>query len=541
MAVFVWLGRSDLRLPGLQYDEALFINASLGGPTDAFVYRRLFGIPVLLMPYIGALKAYLFAPVFAVWGVSVETIRGPAILLSGLSVLLGYELGRLATGSRWLGAMLALLMATDPSFVFMSRADYGPIVLMILLKCVALIAMFRLVYSARARFAWLLAGSLLLGVFDKVSFIWIAIGLLVAAAIVYRDELVDMGRTGGLRLWSAATTLGVGLSAIGWFVMIPLWKQRTGVGVQDWNLHAQTVWRLYQRTMNGQVINEMMLGAQTMPSVPALPLGAATAVCLVLLALASVEARSRQTGAAGKPSMRLRRRSLAFVMVMFGLILLQLIITPEAKGPHHVMALWPLHDVILLLAIAVLLDSVSSWNVTVIRVTPRQIVRSLSVVGISALVAWQLAVTRIYDDAFATANRLPVVWTTAIYPLAEYVSRQSDVDAVICAQWGTCNQLFALSPEMRGKIKDLWPAFSEMKGDETGRATFDQFFQGQRTLVVLRTAEATGMQGTYDSFKRFAARFLNAPSPSWVANDGSGQAVFEVYEGRNPPPVTAHQ
>src|SRR5438128_4307757 len=50
----LWISR-----PGLQYDETLFVNAALGGRHDyrAFIYDRLLGVPTMLMPYIGALKA----------------------------------------------------------------------------------------------------------------------------------------------------------------------------------------------------------------------------------------------------------------------------------------------------------------------------------------------------------------------------------------------------------------------------------------------------------------------------------------------------
>ena len=61
----VVIGCWNLAMPGLQYDETLFCNAALGGPTDAFVCQRVYGVPILLMPYLGALKAWIYAPIFA--------------------------------------------------------------------------------------------------------------------------------------------------------------------------------------------------------------------------------------------------------------------------------------------------------------------------------------------------------------------------------------------------------------------------------------------------------------------------------------------
>ena len=64
--------------PGLQYDEVLFVNAATGEATNGlFVAKRILGIPVMLMGYVGALKAYLYYPVFRLFGVSAATVRWP--------------------------------------------------------------------------------------------------------------------------------------------------------------------------------------------------------------------------------------------------------------------------------------------------------------------------------------------------------------------------------------------------------------------------------------------------------------------------------
>src|SRR4026208_2615827 len=64
LLVFAAAAGHPIALPGLDYEEVLFGNAATGGENSSFIYRRLFGVPVLLMNYIGALKAYLFAPIF---------------------------------------------------------------------------------------------------------------------------------------------------------------------------------------------------------------------------------------------------------------------------------------------------------------------------------------------------------------------------------------------------------------------------------------------------------------------------------------------
>src|SRR5690606_14881322 len=54
--------------PGPLYDEILFVNAALGGIDGSFVHSTVLGVPFMLMSYVGALKAWLHAPVFALFG-----------------------------------------------------------------------------------------------------------------------------------------------------------------------------------------------------------------------------------------------------------------------------------------------------------------------------------------------------------------------------------------------------------------------------------------------------------------------------------------
>lgn len=536
--LFIALGVWNLCLPGLQYDEALFINAALGGITDSFVHRRLFGIPVMLMPYIGALKAYLFAPVFALFGVSVETIRLPAIALSSVSVLLGYKLGCLTMGDRWLGAMLSLLMATDPIFVFMSRSDYGPIVLMALAKLAAIVALYKLLQRPQARFAWALTISLLLGLFDKLNFVWIIIAIFIGAAIVYREEFVSLARKRAAVLWIAATTLLAGFTVIAVTLIVPLLLKGGGVGATDWKARLHYTAQLYQNTMNAQAINSMMLGAEAMPSSPtSLSEGIALAG-LALLIVISVAARSLDLRAAdvssGQSRVKGRRKSLVFFVILFVLILLQLAITREATGSHHVMALWPFHHLILLLVGAVLADCLApriAW-LRGINV-PRAILTAPGALIVLAFTVSQFKVTKAYDSAFVAAESSPAIWTKAIYPLAEHISRTTDTGAVICVDWGICNQVFALSPNVRAKTKDIWPVFVELNRGNNGQTIFDHFFKGQKTMVILRAGNSKVMSEAYDNFKQFAVRYLGDPAPTKIVSDGNGQPVLEVYEISN--------
>src|SRR6185436_13564341 len=65
LAFLCWCTLSAIERPGVEYDEVLFVNAALGGhwANGGFVARRLFGVPTMVMPYSGALKSWLYAPI----------------------------------------------------------------------------------------------------------------------------------------------------------------------------------------------------------------------------------------------------------------------------------------------------------------------------------------------------------------------------------------------------------------------------------------------------------------------------------------------
>ena len=76
LSLFISLSIYNLSYPALYYDEMLFVNASLGGTEDFFIYKKFFDIPIYLMPYIGALKSWIYFPIFKFLDVSLLSVSG---------------------------------------------------------------------------------------------------------------------------------------------------------------------------------------------------------------------------------------------------------------------------------------------------------------------------------------------------------------------------------------------------------------------------------------------------------------------------------
>ena len=162
-AYFVVMAGRWIASPGLQYDEVLFVNAATGEPTNGlFVAKRLLGLPVMLMGYIGALKAYLYYPVFQVFGVSPETVRWPVILVSLATLAFTYLVARF-TFDRLVSALVVLVMSVDPTFMYLTKLDYGPVALMMILKVAALFFALRAVSTGAPRYLWGMSAACALG------------------------------------------------------------------------------------------------------------------------------------------------------------------------------------------------------------------------------------------------------------------------------------------------------------------------------------------------------------------------------------------
>src|SRR5579871_442552 len=115
--LFVLVGLSFIPLLGIQDDEALFGFAAV--PPRAGVYSPHLGsveLPLMVMSYVGALKAWLYYPVFAIFGTNVWAVRVPMVLAGAASIWLFYLLLRRVADER--AAIIGCgLLAADVSYL----------------------------------------------------------------------------------------------------------------------------------------------------------------------------------------------------------------------------------------------------------------------------------------------------------------------------------------------------------------------------------------------------------------------------------------
>lgn len=179
----------NIQVAGFHYDEILFINVALGGKLDGFIAWQFKGITLFLMAYIGSLKAYIYLPILALFGVSYESIRIPMIILAlvatlGLALVLYKKLGKRIT---FFYLFFTLL---NPAFIFQSRFDIGPSVIefTIIQMLLTLLLYFR---ETKKSFILLAFPILLgLGTFNKLNFIWVVNSFVFIFIIFYWKEFI---------------------------------------------------------------------------------------------------------------------------------------------------------------------------------------------------------------------------------------------------------------------------------------------------------------------------------------------------------------
>src|SRR5216117_3278828 len=186
--IFIFLAAYRIELPGLYVDELDFVNAAQGAPDNTMIHMRLGSVPLFIMPYLGALKAWIYAPIFGLFGVSALTIRLPAILIAAATLLIFYQLMRAKLGPVWATIGLWIMMV-DPANLFPSRLDWGPTVLMHFFQAAILALWFS--YRNKPE-VWKIGLILIcfgLGFFDKFNFIWLVLAFLIGISLCYPDNL----------------------------------------------------------------------------------------------------------------------------------------------------------------------------------------------------------------------------------------------------------------------------------------------------------------------------------------------------------------
>lgn len=194
MFAYIYIGAFCVDKPGLNYDEANFIPWLIER-NDPFSLAEFWedGPVSMLTGKLGALKSFLFMPIFSVLGVSYATIRIPSLVIGALALLLFYILSKRHLPEP-LPLLVLILCALDPSMIFHVKTDWGPVALSLLLKMSILLLISNYILRKKTGalyFAAFLSG---LGIWNDMGFFLFLFALGLGFWIAYRPLVLGNGR-----------------------------------------------------------------------------------------------------------------------------------------------------------------------------------------------------------------------------------------------------------------------------------------------------------------------------------------------------------
>jgi 4-amino-4-deoxy-L-arabinose transferase-like glycosyltransferase len=453
-AVFLFFSIHMLDLPGIQYDEALFTNAALGNLDNSFIAWevQLFGIkiPMMLMGYIGALKSYLYAPIFALFGANPITFRLPVVLFGLATLLLTGTVVRRMFGPA-AAAVTALLLAADPNFIYANKLDWGPVSLMLLLQIASLYSIAK--WLAEGRSGFLVLGGFLigLGLWNKVIFIWYLAALFISLAVFFHAQIKQRINRRAAVSFMIACLLGC-LPLIAYNISKTRGTLAGHPGFsRDWGAALSNECHIFRITLDGSALYNVVNLAD--PSEDAahrqmsvkgfadgiinklanissikntlMPQYSGIALCLILLLLLLKKLD--------------RRREAAFILLLLLFMVLFIFLTPEATGAHHAIAIFPFPHILVGYAI-VALGGLAARSFAAGFAGIRR--GAIIAVCILPVFLSQLTTDARYLQSFQMYGGIRY-WTDAIYNLAGF-ARQHPDKTFLLMDWGFSTQLLLL-------------------------------------------------------------------------------------------------
>jgi hypothetical protein len=513
-AAFVALGWPFLKRMGIEVDEALVGNG-LFGRVLAWYSWRVFGheIPVMLLSYLGALKNWLYAPIFAIWDPSVISVRLPTALLDAVTIALFWRLLKDVCGrtAAWIGA---ILLVTDTTYLLLATIDFGPVALQLFLKTAALVLFVRWHRNGRTALfavAWFLLG---LAFWDKAVFPWIAAGL-AAGALAATPRIVRAAiRPGLVSIAAVAFCMGA-LPLIFYNIARPLDTIRSNAKVSSFGFIPKL--GIVRDTMDACIFAGFYTASDTPPQPGSLdrPLRRALAA---VSAAPGTNPRNLSVWAFASAILALpaiwhtRARSPA----LFGLVsfaggwIAMALTSGGGVAAHHVALLWPMH----LMVIAAVTSSLSSrfrnWPAVCVTIL-------LAVTGLRCTAGYFIAVVR---------NGPAIRWTDAINPLTDYLKLVRP-QRVFVADWGILESVNLLS---QGSVPVLFGDDYYSGAPEPARldAVRRRMIE-PGTLFVSHTLEYEQLHGFLGAVDRFAAAAGYQKETVVTIPDRFGRPTFDIF------------
>jgi dolichyl-phosphate-mannose-protein mannosyltransferase len=514
---FVLAGWALIPYNGIESDEALLGDPIFGpvmGEYRIRISHRI--IPLMLMDYVGALKSWLYWPIFGIFKPSPESLRLPVLIIGAVTIWLFYLLlSRIAGPRAAIGG--AFLLASDTMFQLTTEFDWGPVAiqhLMLVTSCLLLL------HFARTGSAKSLLGgffALGLGLWDKALFAWIIGGLVVAVVVVFPKDVLRRLTVRNLSVALAGFLLGAWpLLAFNARHAWPTIRRNASLSAENVPQKAE----ILERTINGSGLFGFMVNDSSSlpPGVPESWLErASTGIAdftkepqrnflfpALLISLLTA------------PLWRSSRRAILFALVFMTAAWIQMALTKNAGGSvHHAVLLWPFPQFVVALAVA---EASRRWT------RRAQWGRVALGVAIAFLCITNLILTNEYLACLIRYGPA-VTWTDAIYPLSN--SLANETRDVIVMDWDIYDPLLLLH---RGGA-NMRAAFFSMTDDAPGQEQkIESMLSNEPAVFVTHAPEIQFFPLANRKLESTAAALGYRKELLRTVADGHGRKVFEVYQ-----------
>jgi 4-amino-4-deoxy-L-arabinose transferase-like glycosyltransferase len=441
--LFVLTSLIHLNKPGIQYDEVLFVNAALGGIDNSFIAKKIGNLPIMLMPYIGALKAYIYFPIFKIFPVSAYTVRIPVIILGALTLFFTYKYISMIFNNR-IALMTILLLVFDASFLFQNRLDLGFVSISLFFKSIALFLLIEGIESGHKKYFVFSLLCFGLGLFNKLDFIWFINALCLSAFIIFFREYTSV-----LRKNIKALTIVI-ISFFAFFIFYIYVLKMSYALFDEGPLFSFGLMERFKYqfinlkyTLNGNAAYQYTTNTDLGLKSLFLWIGS------FMVLLAFVTSLLQRAG-------RYDRRIIFFILIFF-LILIQIYATSRATGPHHIMMLYPFPHLIVAFSINKIIENFEKSNLD-------KLIASFAYAAVGVVIASNLYVCYQYINAFGN-DRTSVMWSNKIYSLIEYV-KENNEKTFVSMDWGFHNQLLAFTKGTVSLKEMVWTFYElDLKKD----------------------------------------------------------------------------
>jgi len=519
---FVFLAAVALDRPGYYYDEVIFVPVALRVlgqcDVDAAVTVQAGCLPLMqTLGYVGAIKAWLHAPIFALFGINVWTVRLPSILIAAASLLVVWHFARRELGVAWSLLLLALL-ATDPVLINHARLDWGPQMIAALMRVTALAALWRWLQTGRMFWLGTLCVALLLGFFDKLNFVWVILALGGATALVAPRLVLERLRDG--RPWQPAVAGVTGVLLLWGTLTLLRGAVKLDIGGDVASLTATAqflkVWNLYAATFSGTSVINWVFGTEAVTT------SAFNVLALVQLGVAVLLL------AAWRPWTP-ARRLLALLTVFIVLLFTAITVTPQVSGTHHLVMLWPLPMLHLVTLLAILSQHVSepapgTWRATRI---------ALATIGAAAcgvLLAWNVGWDFRNADTWQNDRDYKPGFDLAIARVDARLDKLG-VDRVISVDWGLHQQLVTLADRKRAAQYREWTwkliDAPDLERDDLRKAVAEHL-HGRTVAFVLHAPKYAVLSGANARLDALLARDQPCSRSDETIVNAAGKPLYVI-------------